>query len=255
MAHKTLIGGTAYEIKGGKTLVGGTAYSIKGGKTIVGGTVHEVGFGIPIGELAVGSSVFLNVNGELREFLVVHQGLPSSAYDSSCNGTWLLQKDIYENRKWHNSVSSVYSASDIHSYLNSTFIDQFDSNIKSAIKTVKIPYTNGSSGASGSVASGSSGLSAKAFLLSMIEVGFASSQSVPTRNEGAVLSYFSSADAGMRVAYCMGVANQWYLRSPSTDSTTNYVYWINSKGVYQKGNATKLYGVRPAIILPSDFEI
>lgn len=44
MAHKTLIGGTAYEVSGGKTLVGGTAYSIKNGKTLVGGTAYDVGF-------------------------------------------------------------------------------------------------------------------------------------------------------------------------------------------------------------------
>lgn len=44
MAHKTLVGGTAYEISGGKTLVGGTAYSIKNGKTLVGGTAYEIGF-------------------------------------------------------------------------------------------------------------------------------------------------------------------------------------------------------------------
>lgn len=45
MAHKTLVGGTAYEISGGKTLVGGTAYSIAGGKTLVGGTAYDIGFG------------------------------------------------------------------------------------------------------------------------------------------------------------------------------------------------------------------
>ena len=44
MAHKTLIGGTAYEITGGKTLIDGTAYSIKSGKTLVNGTAYEVGF-------------------------------------------------------------------------------------------------------------------------------------------------------------------------------------------------------------------
>lgn len=44
MAHKTLIGGTAYEIDGGKTLINGTAYSIDKGKTLVGGTVYEIGF-------------------------------------------------------------------------------------------------------------------------------------------------------------------------------------------------------------------
>ena len=44
MAHKTLVGGTAYEISGGKTLVGGTAYSIAGGKTLVGGTAYDISF-------------------------------------------------------------------------------------------------------------------------------------------------------------------------------------------------------------------
>ena len=44
MAHKTLVGGTAYEITGGKALVDGTVYSIKNGKTLVGGTAYEVGF-------------------------------------------------------------------------------------------------------------------------------------------------------------------------------------------------------------------
>lgn len=44
MAHKTLVGGTAYEISGGKTLVGGTAYSIKNGKTLVGGTAYDISF-------------------------------------------------------------------------------------------------------------------------------------------------------------------------------------------------------------------
>lgn len=48
MAHKTLIGGTAYEISGGKTLVSGTAYSIDMGKTLVGGTTYEVGFAEPV---------------------------------------------------------------------------------------------------------------------------------------------------------------------------------------------------------------
>lgn len=53
MAHKTLIGGTAYEIKGGKTLVGGVAYAIKGGKTLVGGTAYGITFGNPTFEFVV----------------------------------------------------------------------------------------------------------------------------------------------------------------------------------------------------------
>ncbi len=45
MAHKTLIGGTAYEISGGKTLISGTVYDITGGKTLIDGTAYEIGFG------------------------------------------------------------------------------------------------------------------------------------------------------------------------------------------------------------------
>ena len=46
MAHKTLIEGTTYDIKGGKTLIDGTAYSVKGGKTLIDGTIHSINFGV-----------------------------------------------------------------------------------------------------------------------------------------------------------------------------------------------------------------
>ena len=42
MAHKTLIGGTAYNVTGGKSMVSGTAYNISGGKTLVGGTSYNI---------------------------------------------------------------------------------------------------------------------------------------------------------------------------------------------------------------------
>ena len=63
MAHKTLIGGTAYEISGGKTLVGGTAFSIKNGKTLVGGTAYEVVFVKPMAIVTLTSDTF-----EIRDY-------------------------------------------------------------------------------------------------------------------------------------------------------------------------------------------
>lgn len=57
MAHKTLVGGTAYEISGGKTLIDGTAYSIDKGKTLVGGTAYEVGFSQPAHDVLVTGGV------------------------------------------------------------------------------------------------------------------------------------------------------------------------------------------------------
>ena len=160
---------------------------------------------------AVGSIVKLNVNGSPRDFIVVHQGKPGSMYDESCNGTWLLMKDIYENRQWHSSNVNDYQNSTIHSYLNSTFLGLFDPEIQAVIKQVKIPYRKGS-GTSKTVTSGANGLSAKIFLLSSTEVSF-NHNYMPT-NEGAELSYFAGcADSGSdnkRVAY---------LNSSATPST------------------------------------
>ena len=42
--HKTLINGTAYEVKSGKCLINGTGYSIKKGRTLIGGTGADIVF-------------------------------------------------------------------------------------------------------------------------------------------------------------------------------------------------------------------
>ena len=44
MAHKTLIGGTAYNIVGGRSLINGTGYNIKKGRTLVNGTGYNINF-------------------------------------------------------------------------------------------------------------------------------------------------------------------------------------------------------------------
>ena len=44
MAHKTLIDGTAYQVKGGRTLIDGTGYKIKKGRTLIGGTGYDIPF-------------------------------------------------------------------------------------------------------------------------------------------------------------------------------------------------------------------
>ena len=85
---------------------------------------------VTLSSKAIGSTIKLKVNGSAKDFIVVHQGKPSSVYDDSCNGTWLLMKDIYENRQWHSSNTNDYANSTIHSYLNSTFLNLFESNIK-----------------------------------------------------------------------------------------------------------------------------
>ena len=204
--------------------------------------------------LSVGSTVKLNVNGTAKEFLVVHQGLPSSLYDSSCNGTWLLMKDIYEKRVWDSS-NNDYKNSDIHAYLNGTFLGLFDSDIQSAIKQVKLPYQNGT-GSGGSIASGSNGLSTKVFLLGGYEVGWTTANSSYFPVDGACLSYFSgtSATDSKRIAYYGGSATRWWLRSPYT-SDTDGVWSVNTNGGWNYGGYDYSYGVRPALVLDSSLSV
>ena len=47
MAHKTLIGGTAYNITSGTSMVSGTTYSISGGRTLIDGTGYNINFASP----------------------------------------------------------------------------------------------------------------------------------------------------------------------------------------------------------------
>ena len=208
---------------------------------------------VTLSSKAIGSTIKLKVNGSAKDFIVVHQGKPSSVYDDSCNGTWLLMKDIYENRQWHSSNTNDYANSTIHSYLNGTFLNLFESNIKNAIKQVKLPYRKGS-GTSTTVTSGSNGLSAKIFLLSATETSFNFSSYMPS-GEGAELAYFkgcadNSSDS-KRVAYLNGSAAGWWLRSPVCYSLSYYALYVNSNGDWYGNICSRSYGVRPALILPS----
>lgn len=206
---------------------------------------------VTLSSKAIGSTIKLKVNGSAKDFIVVHQGKPSSVYDDSCNGTWLLMKDIYENRQWHSSNTNDYANSTIHSYLNSTFLNLFESNIKNAIKQVKLPYRKGS-GTSTTVTSGSNGLSAKIFLLSATETSF--SFSYMPSGEGAELAYFkgcadNSSDS-KRVAYLNGSAAFWWLRSPDCGGFGRALY-VYSDGDWVSGSCSGSVGIRPALILPS----
>ena len=206
---------------------------------------------VTLSSKAIGSTIKLKVNGSAKDFIVVHQGKPSSVYDDSCNGTWLLMKDIYENRQWHSSNTNDYANSTIHSYLNSTFLNLFESNIKNAIKQVKLPYRKGS-GTSTTVTSGSNGLSAKIFLLSATETSFSFS-SMPS-GEGAELAYFkgcadNSSDS-KRVAYLNGSATGWWLRSPACNFFSGALC-VYSYGDWVGGHCSSSCGIRPALILPS----
>lgn len=218
--------------------------------------VHRGGLAAPTGtaagDLDVGAVVKLKENGAAVNYIVVHQGLPSSSYDNSCDGTWLLRQDIAENRVWDSGNSNVLESSDIHSYLNGTWINRYDTDIRNAIKQVKIPYRQ-NGGSSGTDRNGANGLSCKIFLLSGREVGFTNNESSYFPNDGSKLDYFISGNTSSaqqrRVANLNGSATYWWLRSTRTSDTVS-VWLVLSGGNYNRWNAGNSCGVRPALILP-----
>ena len=201
---------------------------------------------------AVGSIVKLKVDGTLRDFIVVHQGKPSSLYDASCDGTWLLLKDCLEQKRWHSANTNDYKNSEIHSYLNNTWLNKLDANIRAQVKQVKLPYVNGT--ANSAVASGASGLACKIFLLSGYEVGFTQSDNSYFPVDGARLAYFENGTGqsalNKRIANYNGSATGWWLRSPYT-SYTIYAWVVRTSGGYGSYFCTDTYGIRPALVLPS----
>lgn len=207
-----------------------------------------------LSDLEIGRSIKLNLNGTPWDWLVVNQGLPSSIYDASCNGTWLLLKDIYKEQQWNNTSLNVLETSTVQSYLNGDFLNLFDGNIKGAIKQIKIPYRK-NGGYDGTNQSGANGLLCKIFLLSGYEVGWTTSDHPYLPQDGQKLSYFESGTGtsanNKRIAKLNGSASNWWLRSPRTDDDDR-VFFVYSNGKYDYVTASLANGIRPAIILPSD---
>ena len=209
--------------------------------------------GIAAGDIAVGSTVKLMESGTAVEYLVVNQGIPSnsSLYDASCDGTWLLRKDIHSERQWNTSDANIYETSTINTWLNGDFFNSLGTTEQAVVKQVKIPYRRGGSG--GSDQSGANGLSCKVFLLGGYEVGWTTSNNQYFPHDGAKLDYFTASSDGdsKRIAKLNGSATGWWLRSPYTGDT-GIVCFVGGNGSYYFGNASISRGIRPAVILPSN---
>lgn len=246
--HKALVNGTAYEMKSGKCLVNGTGYALKKGRTLIDGTGYDIALqsGTPLSEIPVGNTVKIAVNGTMRDWIVVNQGIPSDSalYDDSCNGTWLLMKDIYENRQWNNENVNEFKDSSVLTYLNNDFIELVDSSIRGAMQQVMLPAYIGNKVLS---------LSCKMFLLSAYELGWTNRDSSYIPHDGDCLGYFDQTYTkdSKRIAYLNNVACGWWTRSANT-GTKYAAFAVDDDGGYYSIQSTGTMGIRPAMILPFD---
>lgn len=192
-----------------------------------------------LGNKSVGSIVKLKENGVLVDFYVAKHD-----YENGLNGsgrTLVVRKDCYDTRQWHTSNVNAYATSAIDTWLNSTYKNLLDADIRGVIGTTKIKYTPGN----GNTAVGT--LERAIFLLSVTELGRSASYA---NTEGTALSIASS----LQIAYLNGSAVVQWTRSPYTNNTSNACY-LRTSGDVSSNFCSGTYGSRPAFTLPSTLSV
>lgn len=192
-----------------------------------------------LGNKSVGSIVKLKENGVLVDFYVAKHD-----YENGLNGsgrTLVVRKDCYDTRQWHTSNVNAYATSAIDTWLNSTYKNLLDADIRGVIGTTKIKYTPGN----GNTTVGT--LERAIFLLSVTELGRSASYA---NTEGTALSIASS----LQIAYLNGSAVVQWTRSPNANGT-NYACCLDTNGDVSVSFCYGTYGSRPAFTLPSTLSV
>ena len=208
------------------------------GKVIMSGIVPPLVApvtGIKLGDIAEGSIVKLNEGGSPVEFYVAKHN-----YENSLNGmgrTLVVRKDCYDSRQWRSPSVNAYASSAIDSWLNSTYKNLLDADIRGVIGTTKIKYTPGN----GNNTVGT--LERAIFLLSVTELGVTASW---FNVEGTALDIASS----LQIAYMNGSAVAQWTRSPFTVNTVSAVC-LSANGAANNNHCAITRGSRPAFTLPS----
>lgn len=192
-----------------------------------------------LGNKSVGSIVKLKENGVLVDFYVAKHD-----YENGLNGsgrTLVVRKDCYDTRQWHTSNVNAYATSAIDTWLNSTYKNLLDADIRGVIGTTKIKYTPGN----GNTTVGT--LERAIFLLSVTELGKTASYA---NTEGTALSIASS----LQIAYLNGSAVVQWTRSPYTNGT-GIAYYLDVNGDVNNNYCSSTFGSRPAFTLPSTLSV
>ena len=192
-----------------------------------------------LGNKSVGSIVKLKENGVLVDFYVAKHD-----YENGLNGsgrTLVVRKDCYDTRQWHTSNVNAYATSAIDTWLNSTYKNLLDADIRGVIGTTKIKYTPGNSNTTVGT------LERAIFLLSVTELGKTASYA---NTEGTALSIASS----LQIAYLNGSAVVQWTRSPNTNDTS-HAYFLDTNGDVNYYSCNNTFGSRPAFTLPSTLSV
>lgn len=228
--------------------------------------VYSAGGGlIPITDLAVGDSVFMKETGVLKEYIIVQKGRPTSAYDSSCDGVWLMRKDLY--KLFELPATTIYGADNYIRNYASQIIDNECASFYSAelflydsvIVNATIP-SRSSLGSAPAWNQQNTPITRKCFVVSATELGNPISFLYPTNS--AKLAYFDSGSGSgntKRQASYNGTLYNWMTRTTQVvmddpDPGDRYLNaltvstagWFNA---ITQGAGAQNTGLRPCVIV------
>ena len=120
MSHKTLVGGTAYNITGGKSMVSGTAYNITGGRTLVGGTGYNIGFGGSSGDQIADTAMLYSDGNMVFQFgddvesgktlTASYTGFGDADYANAASVPWNSQRANIKNIYCRDEITPISMA-------------------------------------------------------------------------------------------------------------------------------------------------
>ncbi len=192
-----------------------------------------------LGNKAVMSTVKLKENGVLVEFYIARHN-----YEPGLNGqgrTLVVRKDCYDQRQWHGSNVNAYATSAIDTWLNGTYKNLLDADIRAVMGTTKFYYTPGNGNTTKTT------LERSVFLLSATELG-QTHQYLNT--EGTALEGANT----LKIANYNGSATVQWTRSPYTNRTGS-AWYLDSNGGLSVGSCSGTGGSRPAFTLPSTLSV
>ena len=300
MAHKELIGGTAYDTKGGRCLVNGTGYSIKKGRTLIGGTGYDINFltadpvlnnndwatisayssaGTAANYWAIGDRKAVTLNGTVGNFtfssVATYAFIIGFNHNSSYEGSNRIHfqfgktaltggADVcFIDSKYGSNVSATgyfsmnssntnvggWSSSQMRSLLGTSlssysgkFIGALPSDLRAVLKSVS-KYTDNAGDGSTSAANVTA-TTDYLFLLAEFEVfGTIAMANTNESAKQAQYAYYSAGNSKIKYKHTdTATAARWWLRSPRSSNSTDFVYANGSVGT---GAAYNSYGVAP----------
>lgn len=115
MGQKVEVGGTGYDLKGGRPLIGGTSYAVKKGRTLIGGTGYDinleskVNFSVSLGENTSAAFSIEISGGQTYKFEHNH-GVLSRNYELKAGQTVTLRLISHSNTVilYANYVATVW---------------------------------------------------------------------------------------------------------------------------------------------------